>query len=459
MENINGIPLIRAADVIKPVLARYGRSANDPEIRADILADLRGVTPKGELQSLRRFLSQEEAFWIGNLQEAYFQRFEGIDPLDGYADWAQAKCDLLTTIASKTREDDGIIQHLVNYEDFHVEVFPFPFGPSFIVGLYELRGLDFFLFHYMGGETVAYDDQALFDHAESVSKALLKLGRPTEAQAVGRELEGRKHRLAEIQRDFQGPEYDPSTNLLSRIRIVSERFWSDYLSPDVWNRLDRQSAIELVDAFSTEYLLKQEILSNWSTVALALCKVVERESAKAIFSPWKQNFRTAVWTPPQAESERGRKKLESRLMTFKTLQSCASDKGHSPTLGQLLFLAKFWNDSLMEQSTDLFTNIRAQANLASPGFSDGVARLARILEQPLATNSAAMTIPDARNRSAHPREDEDVNWTSFIDHLKEMLGKPPAELLKLVVGLAVASNAAQQGAALDGDSAALHPRQ
>lgn len=459
MENIDGIPIRRMADAIHPVLVRYGRSASDPAIRTDILSDIYSAISSHDDMAPRRFLLQDDAFWIGYLQHAYFQKFDGLDPLDEYAAWAQAKCDLLTTIVKRTREDDFVIQHLLNWEDFHVEVFPWPCGPSFIVEMYELRGLDFFLFHYMGGEISGHEDRALFDHADIVSKSLSHLGRNAEAKAVERELESRKRRLVEIQREFQGPEYDPSTNLLGRIRIISERFWSDYLTPDIWSKVDRQSAAELVDAFSTEYLLKQEILSTWSTVALALCKVVERETARAIFTPWKRCFREAVWITPQAASEKARKRLESRLMTFKTLQSCSSDKGHSPTLGQLLFVAKFWNDPLMDQCTNLFTNIRKQTKLSSPDFTVQVANLAHVLEQPLTPNGIAMTIPDARNRSAHPREDEAIEWGVFIHSLKEMLGRPPAELLKLVVTLSVAGNAAQQGAAQDGDSAALRTRQ
>jgi hypothetical protein len=444
MEHINDIPIISMADVIKPVLARYCRDESDPEIRKDILSEIKAKVQSGDLDSMRQFLSQDESVWIGNLQHAYFRRFEGIEPLDDYPEWAQAKCSLLIAIAEQTREDDGIIQHLLNYEDFHIEVFPFSFGPSFIVSLYELRGLDFFLYHYMGGETSAHEDGVLFDHAESVTKSLAKLGRTTEAKLVERELEARKRRLNEIQRDFQRPEYDPSTNLIARIRIAGERFWSDYLMPDVWTRVDQQSAAELVDAFSTEYLLKQEILSTWSTVVLALCRVVERETARAIFTPWKQHFQMAVWSPPQAESKKARKRLESRQMTFKMLQSCSSDKGHSPTLGQLVFVAKFWDDPVMDSCTDMFQNIRNQANRTSSDFSQRVANLAVFLQQPLSIDGAAMTIPDARNSSAHPREDEDIAWSLFIEHLKKTLGKPPAELLKLVVGLTISANAAQR---------------
>lgn len=459
MKEINGIPIVQQADVIKPVLDRYGRSANDLAIRADILADIRRALVSGDIEAIRLFLSQDEARWIGTLQWAYFQRFKEVNPLDGYEDWARAKCDLLLAIASETREDDGIIQHLLNYEDFHIEVLPFPFGPSFIVQLYEMRGLDFFLFHYMGGETSAHEDGVLFNHATSVAKSLTKLGRTVEAALVEHELEERKERLAAIRRDFRGPEYDPSANLTARIRIAGERFWSNYLTPEVWTKVERQSASELVDAFSTEYLLKQEVLSIWSTVALSLCKVIERETSRAIFTPWKEHFQTAAWTSPQVESQKARKRVESRLMTFKTLQSCSSDRGHPPTLGQLVFIAKFWNDPLMDQCTNLFKNIRTQSNRFSPDFSDRVAKLARALEQPLKTDGGALSILEARNRSAHPREDEDVEWPSFIDYLRETLGKPPVELLKLVVELAVSSKAAQQGAALDADSAELYQDQ
>lgn len=456
MEEINGIPIVQQADAIKPVLDRYGRSANDLAIRADILADIRRTLEHGDLDAIRLFLSEDEAHWIGALQWAYFQRFKEADSLSGYEDWARTKCDLLLAIASETRDDDWVIQHLLNYEDFHVEVLPFPFGPSFIVRLYELRGLDFFLFHCMGKETSAHEDDVLFDHALCVAESLTKLGRNTEAESVKHELEKRKERLAAIRRDFIGPKYDPAEHLIARIRIAGERFWSDYLTPEVWTKIERQSAAELVDAFSTEYLLKKEVLSTWSTVTLALCKVVERETSSAIFTPWKRHFQTAAWAPPEAGSAKERKRIESRLMTFKTVRACSSDKGHSPTLGQLVFIAKFWNDSLMDRCTDLFKNIRTHSNQIAPGHSDRVAKLAHILEQPLKLDGGELTISEARNCSAHPRVDIDVDWTQFNDNLRQILGKPPVELLKLVTGLSISGEAAQQIAAPDRYSATLH---
>jgi hypothetical protein len=446
MDETNVIPVISLADIIKPVLDFYGRSTNDLSIRADILNDIRLAVLSEDIDAIRSFLSDDESRWIRNLQWAYFQRFDGIDSLDGYEDWVLVKCDLLIAVASKTREDDRIIQHLLNYEDFHVEVLPFSIGPTFIVRLYEMRGLDFFLFHYMDGEKSAHEDKVLFDHAASITKSLTKLGRTTEATLVERELETRKSSLTGIQKDFQGPDYDPSANLIARIRIAGERFWSDYLTPEVWTKVDCQSTSELVDAFSTEYLLRQNVLSTWSLVALALCKVVEREIARAIFIPWKNKFSVATWSPPRAESKKMRKRLESRELTFKTLKSCSCDKGHSPTLGQLLFIAKFWNDPLMDKCTDVFSSIRGEAKRVQPTFSDDVARLVRLLEQPFLINESVVNITEARNRSAHPRERDDIDWKAFIDKVKEVLGNPQWELLKLLVSLTAVSNAVQQGA-------------
>ena len=333
MDTINGIPIIKTSDLIKPIIARYGRKPKEIIIRSDIISDIQAAIDSGDLYLMRQFLSEDESSWIGNLQRAYFQPFEEIQPLSGYAEWAEVKCKLLIAIAERTKDEDCIIQHFVNYEDFYVEVFPFPFGPLFIVRLYELRGVDFFLFHYLEGETIAHDDIALFEHAESVEQSLLKLGRNAEAKEFSKELKERKSRLKDIQRDFQCPEYDPSQNIVAIIRIASERFWSDYLGPDVWNSLEQQSRIELTDEFSTEYLLNQQVLSTWSTPALALCKVFERELARAIFSPWKEFILQSEWQPPEAKSKKEEKRIQSRNLTFRTIQSCASSQGHSPTLG------------------------------------------------------------------------------------------------------------------------------
>jgi len=78
-------------------------------------------------------------------------------------------------------------------------------------------------------------------------------------------------------------------------------------------------------------------------------------------------------------------------------------------------------------------------NHLQPDFSDILLRVVRLLKQPLTTSTPGVRIRDARNRSAHPLEEENVAWADFVGAPKESLGKPPAELLRLLVGLTAAS--------------------
>ncbi|MBM3396617.1 MAG: hypothetical protein FJY37_18710 [Betaproteobacteria bacterium] len=190
-------------EVIKPVLDRLGRRPNDPEVREDILRELHAAVGSGDLLQQRKFLSDNQAWWIGNLQWAFFQQFPNQEPLDRCGDWVKAKCSLLLAVLRATSEDDYVIQHILNYEDFAIEVMPFEGGPGFVCAVFELRGLDFFLFHYMGGETDAHRDPALFDGAKRVATALEILGRKAESDHVVSEIETRRaaHRPGRIRAD------------------------------------------------------------------------------------------------------------------------------------------------------------------------------------------------------------------------------------------------------------------
>jgi hypothetical protein len=246
----NFIPIVSTAEVVKPVFDHFQRTPGDERIKEDILRTIQQAAKDGGLKRMRLFLSDDPILWIGTLQSAYF--FRDTQPLSGYAEWAKAKCDLLVEIARRTREDDGIIQHILNYEDFHIEMMSFPFGPRFVTEIYDLRGLDFFLFHYMGGETNAHSDEALFEHASCVAIALESIERYEEAKDVAAQLQARRQRLAEIRREFQAPGADVDKPTLEQLRVIGERFWFDYLSEPVWRALAQQSRQELLDAFSTE---------------------------------------------------------------------------------------------------------------------------------------------------------------------------------------------------------------
>lgn len=165
--NVDGgkIPIFTTEELIQPVLRHYNVGALDPRIQDLILSDIIESVESNDLDRMRMFLSSDESRWICTLQSAFFQHFPGREFLRRYEEWITAKCSLLLAILRQTREDDYAIQHLLNYEDFCIDVSSWPFrkGAQFLIQVYELRGIDFFLFHYMGGQTDAHKDAALFD--------------------------------------------------------------------------------------------------------------------------------------------------------------------------------------------------------------------------------------------------------------------------------------------------------
>jgi|GEM_PF-1376123 len=427
------IPIFTTKELIQPVLLRYAVDALDSRIQDLILSDINGSVESNDFTRMRMFLSSDESYWISTLQSTFFQIFPGQKPLSRYDEWVEEKCALLLAILRKTREDDGVIQHVLNYEDFCIEVLNWPFkkGAQFLVEIYELRGIDFFLFHYMGGQTDAHNDAALFDGARTVVRALKDVERSAESGKVKRDIDERQKRIVEIQESFVGPDYDPSSNLAAKLKIASEKFWADYLSIPVWKGLLPESRSELTDAFSTEYLLKSQILNNWSNVSLLLCKVVEREVSLVLFVPWRPFLTSIDWTEPDGLTKSEAKRVQARIQTLRMLKSVAKSPSIAPTLGQLVFIAKFWNDEVMDSITNLFVEIRKEATKRLADVDSCIKELSAILTEPIA-NGESLSITDIRNSAAHPRSDGDLDWVLFSESLHQILGRPPKALIELL---------------------------
>ena len=424
------IPVVSRLDVVRPVFEYFGRLPGDEGIRDDILAMLRLAVELGDTQAMQRFLSEDPTLWIGTLQDAYF--FDN-QSLAGYSEWCSTKCDLLAEVVGSTRDSDSVIQHILNYEDFLVEVMPFEFGPRFVAAIYDLRGLDFFLWHYVGGETDCLSDRALFEHASCVATALDSIGRQEEAKHVSKELDARRSHLSAITREFHPTTVTEDKSALDLLRVHGERFWFDYLSEPVWRALSEQSKRELLDAFSAEYLLRAEVLTTWSTAAWILCKVVEREAVATFFSRWKTTFAEAEFVSPLSPSKRLQSRIDSRRLTFDMLKRAALGKGSPPTLGQIVFLTSFWCDEVMDLCTPAFSNIRLEAERFNPEHSQHVQRLARLLQEPLSSVAQnKVSVVQLRNESAHPQPNQSSDWEHHVTSLKQALGEPPRQILRLV---------------------------
>lgn len=128
------------------------------------------------------------------------------------------------------------------------------------------------------------------------------------------------------------------------------------------------------------------------------------------------------------------------------LKSIATKPALSPTLGQLVFIAKFWNDKLMDSLTNYFIRVRGEASSCLPNVDEYVEQVGMILTEPVVNGNEKKSITDIRNSAAHPRSDSDLDWESFSATLREVLGRPPRTLLRLLcVDMAALTNA-QQGA-------------
>jgi len=166
-----------------------------------------------------------------------------------------------------------------------------------------------------------------------------------------------------------------------------------------------------------------------------MCKVLEREIANILFIKWIELIQKAVFSIPPDPPKKLLKRIKSREITFGTLKSCSEPPVHPPTLGQLVFVAKFWSDDIMNQCTNLFAAINELAEPFCGNYALKVQELSQFLEDKHPYKEESPSFVDLRNASAHPSHEDDFTWSEHIPWLKESLGKPPKEVLRLVVEL------------------------
>ncbi len=227
--------------------------------------------------------------------------------------WADSISKLLLRIVQQTKDYDYLVQQILNYEDFlFYEMRITPERKQIVCKIYDLRGIDFFLIHYMGGQTTAHNDDALWNNANLIVEFLNESGRQEEATRVTEEIKNRKEKFKDIIAEYSTIDSESISETFKNIRLAGERFWVDYLSPYVWQKIDQSSRRELVDAFVTEIMLKNGVLKGWSQVVLSLCKVLERETADILFTKWIELIKKSVFIIPSNASDKALKRIKSR---------------------------------------------------------------------------------------------------------------------------------------------------
>lgn len=450
--NINGasIPVVKIKDIIAPVYSYFNLNIGDEQIIDKASEYVEGLASSGNLEKMRSFLwidpvlnvyTVESAVIYGSKKRELLEAITGKGDSDRvelptpYGRWIAARGHLILKILELTKEEDAVIQHWLNYRDFILELSSTQTGCKIISEIYDLRGLDFFLFHYVGGETTAIKDKSLFENAKKIPIALRRVARTEEAAQVEKDIENRIKGFTKISNQF-GPikqNQNKANLVLEKLRLEAERFWNDYLSTDVWKALHSDSRTELIDAFVSEIFLKNGVLHGWSIVILSLCKVIEREMSISLFSPWVNIIRKSSFTEPLDATHSKIKKIKTRKITYEMLKRCAADPTHPPTLGQLIFIAKFWDDSIMDECTDLFKNIRKKLEKDCPNSTRAIKNIAALLEEKHSVKGESASVVDLRNSAAHPGREDAFNWAEYLDWLRKLIGKPPKYILRSII--------------------------
>ena len=414
---------------------------------------LEELVSSGDLEKMRSYLWIDPILNVGTVKSAVFygsknlKRFYLLEAKTGkeysdmvelptpYGRWIATQGRLILEILKRTKEEDAAIQHWLNYEDFILDLSLTQTGCKIISEIYDLRGLDFFLFHYVGGVTSAVKDKALFDNAKKIPIALKRVARTEEAIQVEKDIKNRLKGFTRISNQFGPIEQTQNETdfVLEKLRLKAERFWNNYLSPDVWKALHNDSRADLMDAFISEIFLENGILHGWSIVILSLCRVIEREMGISLFTPWIGIIRKSSFSEPLNTSSSKRKKIRIRRITYEMLKKCATDPIHPPSLGQLIFVAKFWHDPIMDECTDLFKNVRTIIEKYCPNSTRAMKNITRLLEEKYSIGDELASVIELRNAAAHPGRESSFSWAKYLGWLKRSIGKPPKYILRSLI--------------------------
>lgn len=435
MEEINGIKLIDSKEIAKPVFDYFKLEYGDNSLITSIINLLNDISTNDSFDQavdLIQFGKPFDFFVTQNLY-AFIQDNTLIEKIvqDQVVDseltvYNNSLATFCNYVLSKTRDYDEIIKYYLTYNNLLYYLKLSSSGKKIIIDIYFKRGLDFFLTYNVGGNQYkATYYPHYFDFSEYICEALSHLKRFEESEYVSNEIEKRKLGLKEISNSFSPDNPDKSFEAL---RLHSERFWFDYLGDEVFSKLKNESKNELIDSVVTEHLIEKRVLTNFSQVALAFCKVIERELNESLYNPYIEEYKNCTFRIIEPNIPKiQRSKIEFRLNTVSVIKKCVKG-GHQLTFGQVVFLLRFWNDPIINDYSDLFLLIKQRTSNFDK-ITKAIDKLIGYFE----LNDIGLTFVDIRNSSAHPTIDKDINWTACVKWIKQMLGEPPKEILKRIV--------------------------
>lgn len=435
MKEIDKIRIKDIKEIIEPVFNHFNLEYGNNSVTGKVVNLLNKISREDlfeEAVHLVRYSIPFDFFILQNLygfiqDSSWIEKNENDKIIDSELTiFNNTIASLCNYILTKTRDYDETIKYFLTYSDLIYYLKLSSSGKKIIVDFYFNRGIDFFLsYNISGKQHKASEYSHYFDYAEYIQESLVFVKRVEEAEYVKNEISKRKEGLKEIAEYFSA---DKPENTFEKLRVYSERFWFDYLGDYVFIPLREESKNELIDSIVAESLIEKKILTNISQVALAFCKVIERELNESLFQPYISEYiNCSIHQIETNLSNKQRNKIENRINTINVIKKCIKNN-HQLTFGQIVFLMRFWDDQLLNEYSDLFKLIKGRNSMF-----DKLTQSIRSLLEYIELKKEGMTLIDIRNYSAHPIVDIKINWDECVKWIKQMLGEPPKEILKRIV--------------------------
>ena len=330
-----------------------------------------------------------------------------------------ARCFLLA--ATYSTECDCIIRwEMYNDDWLHYFCQITPSGRE-IVQLLDTRSLDFFLPDVKSKEwDSGWNVPALFDQIQSLCSALKLLGRIEEAENLQIELTERKAAFGMLSKDI------PPNQPRNEIRLCAEKAWVHYFGSVTWEALYPESRSDLVDAFSAERAVNVGYYKSWRYVLQPMLYVVERELNHSFFAILKKFINSGTSFVPCNP------RAASRQKTFDSIVR-ASEANKLLTLGELSFVLNYWEDSIMDQCTNLFKESRNLLDKIAGPSKNHVQTIRSAFKETFGQVKPPWDLVKLRNSCAHPGNEGPLRDKMMFDQLKEILGDPPRMLINTIV--------------------------
>jgi len=366
--------------------------------------------------------------------------------------------------AKQSKKADATIRWYLYNEDFLYSMSQTAEGAKELMGILDLRTIDFFLPEINSDEwSESWNTEGLFKQLSFLTKAAELVGRGDLVKCLYDEIEKKRKAYAQIVNDRRGDDEGFTglhDSVISNVgfcagsvfcnksffsafskflwqnlnkfkkklspRCIGASEWRGYLGVATWNALHLESQKDLVNEFISREATKQGLYSNWIQSITSLLKVVERELNIALLTPLKNHVEESEYQFTTSKRDQFKKR------TFDLIVD-SHENATALTFGELEFVLKFWDNAHMDECTNLFQITRKRLRECGVPSEALVKSIQASFQEEFFEGDPPWNMVKLRNSCAHPGEESHFENSQIYKNLHEVLGDPPKELLHIIV--------------------------